>query len=236
MRPGSHGRRTHTRPLNPLLPRSLRGRTWSGLEPWVGSAAHTPWTGSAGGSQGKWVLCVEMRAGRGSRAPHCPAFPPHPQPENIMLLDKSVPNPRIKLIDFGIAHKIEAGNEFKNIFGTPEFVGKALHGASGARAQGGAFDFWLAWGELGLAPGYPVYHPQVSSPMSWHWSHGSSGPSWPRASLARVPVFNPHSPGSPLWLGLCHSPCPSQCCLGHTQHLTLHLLSPCPRSSRNCQL
>ncbi|KAB0396899.1 hypothetical protein E2I00_009814 [Balaenoptera physalus] len=47
------------------------------------------------------------------------------KPENIMLLDKNVPNPRIKLIDFGIAHKIEAGNEFKNIFGTPEFVGKA---------------------------------------------------------------------------------------------------------------
>ncbi|MBN3301899.1 DAPK3 kinase, partial [Amia calva] len=43
-------------------------------------------------------------------------------PENIMLLDKNVPNPRIKLIDFGIAHQIKAGNEFKNIFGTPEFV------------------------------------------------------------------------------------------------------------------
>lgn len=42
-----------------------------------------------------------------------------------MLLDKSVPDPRIKLIDFGIAHKIEAGNEFKNIFGTPEFVGES---------------------------------------------------------------------------------------------------------------
>ena len=46
------------------------------------------------------------------------------QPENIMLLDKNVPLPRIKLIDFGLAHKIEAGAEFKNIFGTPEFVGK----------------------------------------------------------------------------------------------------------------
>ncbi|TSL47678.1 Death-associated protein kinase 3 [Bagarius yarrelli] len=43
-------------------------------------------------------------------------------PENIMLLDKNVPNPRIKLIDFGIAHQIKEGNEFKNIFGTPEFV------------------------------------------------------------------------------------------------------------------
>ncbi|NXK13433.1 DAPK3 kinase, partial [Herpetotheres cachinnans] len=55
------------------------------------------------------------------------------KPENIMLLDKNVPNPRIKLIDFGIAHKIEAGNEFKNIFGTPEFVGEwALQGESPA--------------------------------------------------------------------------------------------------------
>lgn len=44
-----------------------------------------------------------------------------------MLLDKNVPNPRIKLIDFGIAHRIKAGNEFKNIFGTPEFVGEILY-------------------------------------------------------------------------------------------------------------
>ncbi|XP_013924030.1 PREDICTED: death-associated protein kinase 3 [Thamnophis sirtalis] len=48
------------------------------------------------------------------------------KPENIMLLDKNVPSPRIKLIDFGIAHKIETGNEFKNIFGTPEFVGREI--------------------------------------------------------------------------------------------------------------
>ncbi|XP_035276341.1 death-associated protein kinase 3-like [Anguilla anguilla] len=44
------------------------------------------------------------------------------KPENIMLLDKSDPSPRIKLIDFGIAHRISPGDEFKNIFGTPEFV------------------------------------------------------------------------------------------------------------------
>ncbi|KAM6119236.1 LOW QUALITY PROTEIN: death-associated protein kinase 2 [Pterocles gutturalis] len=41
---------------------------------------------------------------------------------NIMLLDKNIPIPHIKLIDFGLAHKIEDGVEFKNIFGTPEFV------------------------------------------------------------------------------------------------------------------
>ncbi|XP_063782619.1 death-associated protein kinase 2 isoform X1 [Pseudophryne corroboree] len=44
------------------------------------------------------------------------------KPENIMLLDKTIAIPHIKLIDFGLAHKIEDGVEFKNIFGTPEFV------------------------------------------------------------------------------------------------------------------
>ncbi|CAL8373770.1 unnamed protein product [Arctogadus glacialis] len=44
------------------------------------------------------------------------------KPENIILLDKNVPVPRIKIIDFGLAHKIEAGTEFKEIFGTAEFV------------------------------------------------------------------------------------------------------------------
>uniref|UniRef100_A0A3Q4GLZ4 Protein kinase domain-containing protein n=1 Tax=Neolamprologus brichardi TaxID=32507 RepID=A0A3Q4GLZ4_NEOBR len=42
--------------------------------------------------------------------------------KNIMLLNRSVPHPRIKIIDFGLAHKIDFGNDFKNIFGTPEFV------------------------------------------------------------------------------------------------------------------
>ncbi|XP_020487072.1 death-associated protein kinase 2 isoform X2 [Labrus bergylta] len=44
------------------------------------------------------------------------------KPENIMLLDNNVPLPRIKIIDFGLARKIEAGEDFKNICGTPEFV------------------------------------------------------------------------------------------------------------------
>uniref|UniRef100_A0A4W5L1B1 Death-associated protein kinase 1 n=1 Tax=Hucho hucho TaxID=62062 RepID=A0A4W5L1B1_9TELE len=44
------------------------------------------------------------------------------KPENIMLLNRAVAHPRIKLIDFGLAHKIDFGNDFKNIFGTPEFV------------------------------------------------------------------------------------------------------------------
>lgn len=43
-----------------------------------------------------------------------------------MLLDKKSRKPRIKLIDFGLAHEIDFGHEFKNIFGTPEFVGRYL--------------------------------------------------------------------------------------------------------------
>uniref|UniRef100_A0A669E370 non-specific serine/threonine protein kinase n=1 Tax=Oreochromis niloticus TaxID=8128 RepID=A0A669E370_ORENI len=44
------------------------------------------------------------------------------KPENIMLLDRDATLPRIKIIDFGLAHKIQDGADFKNIFGTPEFV------------------------------------------------------------------------------------------------------------------
>ncbi|KAK2842298.1 hypothetical protein Q5P01_012498 [Channa striata] len=44
------------------------------------------------------------------------------KPENIMLLDRNIPLPRIKIIDFGLARKIEAGANYKNFFGTPEFV------------------------------------------------------------------------------------------------------------------
>lgn len=43
-----------------------------------------------------------------------------------MLLDRNISLPRIKIIDFGLARKIEAGADFKNIFGTPEFVGKCF--------------------------------------------------------------------------------------------------------------
>lgn len=42
-----------------------------------------------------------------------------------MLLNRTEPHPRIKLIDFGLAHKIDFGNDFKSIFGTPEFVGQS---------------------------------------------------------------------------------------------------------------
>lgn len=94
-------------------------------------------------------------------------IPPPPQPENIMLLDKNVPNPRIKLIDFGIAHKIEAGNEFKNIFGTPEFVGEAQFWRGGEVLW--AQKCWPHPAEMplgGLSPCGAVGQPHVSMQFS----------------------------------------------------------------------
>ncbi|KAG8449907.1 hypothetical protein GDO86_016544 [Hymenochirus boettgeri] len=44
------------------------------------------------------------------------------KPENIMLLEKAVPNPKIKLIDFGLAQKIEDGAVFKSLCGTPQYI------------------------------------------------------------------------------------------------------------------
>ncbi|OBS66140.1 hypothetical protein A6R68_05319, partial [Neotoma lepida] len=61
-------------------------------------------------------VCVSSRA----------TLPPVVLQPNIMLLDKRAASPRIKLIDFGTAHRLEAGSKFKNIFGTPEFVGEGL--------------------------------------------------------------------------------------------------------------
>uniref|UniRef100_A0A8C3FH70 Death associated protein kinase 2 n=1 Tax=Chrysemys picta bellii TaxID=8478 RepID=A0A8C3FH70_CHRPI len=58
-----------------------------------------------------------------------------------MLLDKNIPIPHIKVIDFGLAHKIEDGVEFKNIFGTPEFVAPEI---VNYEPLGLAADMWLS--------------------------------------------------------------------------------------------
>ena len=43
------------------------------------------------------------------------------QPENVMLLNHN--SNRIKLIDFGLSRKFKPGKEFREMLGTPEFVG-----------------------------------------------------------------------------------------------------------------
>ncbi|KAJ7991404.1 hypothetical protein DPEC_G00283490 [Dallia pectoralis] len=44
------------------------------------------------------------------------------KPENIMLSDKNTPNPRIKIIDFGLAHRFQTGEEYKCMSGTPQYI------------------------------------------------------------------------------------------------------------------
>lgn len=43
------------------------------------------------------------------------------KPENIMLSEK-VSQPNIKLIDFGLAHRLELGQEYRSTSGTPQYI------------------------------------------------------------------------------------------------------------------
>ncbi|NWV00004.1 DAPK2 kinase, partial [Upupa epops] len=44
------------------------------------------------------------------------------KPENIMLQEKDVPKPHIKIIDFGLAQRLEDGVTFKSLCGTPQYI------------------------------------------------------------------------------------------------------------------
>ncbi|NWW01777.1 DAPK2 kinase, partial [Oreocharis arfaki] len=44
------------------------------------------------------------------------------QPENIMLQEKGVPKPWIKIIDFGLAQQLQDGTTFKSLCGTPQYI------------------------------------------------------------------------------------------------------------------
>uniref|UniRef100_A0A8C4XMM5 Protein kinase domain-containing protein n=1 Tax=Falco tinnunculus TaxID=100819 RepID=A0A8C4XMM5_FALTI len=45
------------------------------------------------------------------------------KPENIMLQEKDDPKPQIKIIDFGLAQRLEDGVTFKSLCGTPQYIG-----------------------------------------------------------------------------------------------------------------
>ncbi|XP_062866718.1 death-associated protein kinase 2 [Trichomycterus rosablanca] len=44
------------------------------------------------------------------------------KPENIMLSNKRVPDPDIKIIDFGMAHCFIQGEEYRSMGGTPQYI------------------------------------------------------------------------------------------------------------------
>ncbi|XP_021413871.2 death-associated protein kinase 2 [Oncorhynchus mykiss] len=44
------------------------------------------------------------------------------KPENIMLADKTMPHSHIKIIDFGLAHRLKQGEEYRSLSGTPQYI------------------------------------------------------------------------------------------------------------------
>lgn len=86
-----------------------------------------------------------------------------PQPENIMLSQRDVPNPRIKIIDFGLAQKLEEGTTFKSLCGTPQYIGEGRRGGGHTPGQQdwASLRWWLSWAMLpapltSVAAGHPV--------------------------------------------------------------------------------
>nr|XP_057903137.1 death-associated protein kinase 2 [Doryrhamphus excisus] len=61
------------------------------------------------------------------------------KPENIMLSDKECPHPNIKLIDFGLAHHFNSGEEYKSSSGTPQYIAPEV---INSEALSTAADMW----------------------------------------------------------------------------------------------
>ncbi|OPJ82574.1 hypothetical protein AV530_000211 [Patagioenas fasciata monilis] len=99
-------------------PRSLGDK---GLHPSLGISGHI--LPSSLGCL--WVLLPSL--GQCPTSPRCaprhPMVPAlSPQPENIMLQDKDVPKPQIKIIDLGLAQHLEDGVTSKSLCGTPQYI------------------------------------------------------------------------------------------------------------------
>ncbi|XP_041932762.1 death-associated protein kinase 2 isoform X1 [Alosa sapidissima] len=44
------------------------------------------------------------------------------KPENVMLSSNTLPNPDVKIIDFGMAHRFIQGEEYRSMGGTPQYI------------------------------------------------------------------------------------------------------------------
>uniref|UniRef100_A0A8C7FQG9 Death-associated protein kinase 2-like n=1 Tax=Oncorhynchus kisutch TaxID=8019 RepID=A0A8C7FQG9_ONCKI len=67
------------------------------------------------------------------------------KPENIMLADKTMPHPHIKIIDFGLAHCLKQGEEYRSLSGTPQYIAPEV---INYEPLSEAADIWLS----GLSP------------------------------------------------------------------------------------
>ncbi|XP_059206790.1 death-associated protein kinase 2 [Centropristis striata] len=61
------------------------------------------------------------------------------KPENIMLSDRVTPHPNIKLIDFGLAHRVHQGEEYRSSSGTPQYIAPEV---INSEPLGAAADMW----------------------------------------------------------------------------------------------
>lgn len=61
-----------------------------------------------------------------------------------MLLEKDMPQPHIKLIDFGLSHRIEEGVEYKSLSGTPQYIGEWNSPDPSWLCQ----DFWVSQNDI----------------------------------------------------------------------------------------
>lgn len=55
-----------------------------------------------------------------------------------MLQEKDVPQPRIKIIDFGLARRLQDGVTFKSLCGTPQYIGGSPGGLPDSPSPGGS--------------------------------------------------------------------------------------------------
>lgn len=76
-----------------------------------------------------------------SLVPYRSSLPPPLQPQNILLTGLSPPGD-IKIVDFGLARRLGAVGELREILGTPEYVGK-VDGKLHHPEQGWA-NFWTS--------------------------------------------------------------------------------------------
>ncbi|XP_072774654.1 death-associated protein kinase 2 isoform X6 [Taeniopygia guttata] len=105
------------------------------------------------------------------------------KPENIMLQDKDVPKPSIKIIDFGLAQQLQDGITFKSLCGTPQYIAPEV---INYEPLSPATDMW----SIGVITYILVRRMLRPSPTLWlvptslRSAASARPPRWPRTSSA----------------------------------------------------
>ncbi|XP_039558062.1 death-associated protein kinase 2-like isoform X3 [Passer montanus] len=109
------------------------------------------------------------------------------KPENIMLQEKDVPKPWIKIIDFGLAQQLEHGTTYKSLCGTPQYIAPEV---INYEPLSPASDMWVRR-MLRPSPTWWLVPTSLSSAASARprtWPRTSSAGCWRRMSAAECLV------------------------------------------------